>query len=195
MKHTTGIILAIAFLIGLGIGLNTSRTSLEEAKTKVEELQTHIAKPQPKDRRMEVATAWVIRHSERISEVAAKHIADEAFKYPNSILILSLIEAESEFTPTAVSSAGAIGLGQIMYNIHKKDLAELGITKKRDLFDPEKNVRATAFVLKMMLDRGGGDVTKALHFYLGGKDGKYVSRIFLNYVQLSMEIEGAVPKV
>jgi soluble lytic murein transglycosylase-like protein len=191
MKYlTTGTLVAAVIL--LSTAFTMSVIDLKYSKAKIKELQTQAAKPQPqpKDKRMEISAAWVARHSERISEVAAKHVADEVFKYPNPILILSLIEAESEFTPTAISNAGAIGLGQIMYYIHKKDLADLGIAKRKDLFDIEKNIKATSFILQMMLIRNNSDVTKALHSYLGGKDGKYVSRIFSNYVQLSMEIEG-----
>lgn len=166
-------------------------------KTKSNNLQTPLTIPIPvcepaKDSRLEAAGNWVMKYSTRISDTTAKYIVEEVFKYPHPILILSLVEVESEFTPTAISKAGALGLGQIMYTVHKKDLATLGIYKKRDLFDVDKNIKATSFILQMMLRKGDGDIVKALHFYLGGKDGKYVNRIFSNYVHLSLEIENAL---
>jgi len=148
-----------------------------------------------KDNRPEIISNWIIKHSTRISDTTAKYIAEEVFKYPHPVLILSLIEVESKFTPTAISKAGALGLGQVMYNIHEKDLIALGIHKRRDLFDIDKNIKATSFILQMMLRKGEGDIVKALHFYLGGKDGKYVNRIFSNYVHLSLEIENALPNM
>ena len=141
------------------------------------------------------STSWIISHSQRISENTAKRIAVEVFRYPNPLLIIALIEVESEFIQSAVSRAGALGLGQIMYDIHKKDLAELGIQKRRDLFDIDKNINATSYILQTMLKKNKGDVVKALHNYLGGKDGKYVARIFSNYVHLSLETEDALPKM
>lgn len=198
MKYITKGVLIASLTATLALGFSTWILVLDVEKLKIENAAVKsvvIQKQQKQPKPTDMAAAWVARHSERISDTTAKRITDEAFKYPNPILILSLIEAESEFTPTAISSAGAIGLGQIMYYIHKKDLADLSITKRKDLFDIEKNIKATSFVLQMMLVRNNSDVTKALHSYLGGKDGKYVSRIFSNYVQLSMEIEGAVSKM
>jgi hypothetical protein len=153
-----------------------------------------VVKLKQKDSTSTVAN-WIIQHSTKISDNTARNIAVEVFKYPHPILLISLIEVESEFVPSAVSSKGAAGLGQIMYDIHKKDLEGLGILKRRDLFDIDKNVKATSFVLQMMLKKDKGDIVKALHSYLGGKDGKYVARIFSNYVNLSLEIENEVPNL
>lgn len=139
--------------------------------------------------KIEVASSWIMRHSSQISEATAKQITEEAFKVPHPILMISLIEVESLFIQSAVSKAGAIGLGQIMFEVHKKALAEIGISKKRDLFNIDCNVKASAFILQGMIKRSSGDLTKALHLYLGGKDGQYVNRIFSNYVHLSLEIE------
>lgn len=143
----------------------------------------------------EPVKSWINSHAQRISEHEAALIMTECFNYPHPILLISLIEAESEFTPTAISSKGAIGLGQIMYDIHKKDLEKIGIKQRKDLFNIEKNIKATSFVLQMMMKKDKGDVVKALHSYLGGKDGKYTNRIFTNYVCLSIELELANEKV
>ncbi len=194
------VILAIS-AIGLIIaGFRWDHKIIEEHKREATTLQTTLQSCKDRDIRAtlskrEVIAFWIMNHSSRISDSTAQQIATEAFKYPHPILILSLIEAESEFTPTAVSKMGAVGLGQVIYNIHKKDLVTLGIHRKRDLFDIDKNMKATSFILQMMLKKDNGDIVKALHSYLGEKGGKYINRIFSNYVHLSLEIENAMPEV
>ena len=168
---------------------------MQAEKLRMLEEQVTIQRMSTEKSRVEASTTWIIKHSSKISDSTAQHIAVEVFKYPNSILLLSLIETESEFTPTAVSKMGAVGLGQIMYDIHKKDMTALGIHKKRDLFDMDKNIKATSFILQMTLKKSNNNIEKALHFYLGGRDGKYVNRIFSNYVHLSLEIESALPNL
>ncbi|MDI6785095.1 MAG: lytic transglycosylase domain-containing protein [bacterium] len=141
------------------------------------------------------STEWIMHHSSRISVETATEIAEEVCKYPNPILLLALIEVESGFVPSAVSKAGALGLGQVMFDIHKKMLVDLGIVDRRDLFNVKKNIKASSAILQMYLKKNKGDVVKALHNYLGGKDGKYVSKIFSNYVYLSLEINNEVPNL
>jgi len=141
--------------------------------------------------KMEIVTSWIMRHSNQISRSTAKKIVEEAFKVPNPILIISLMEVESLFNPGAVSRVGAVGLGQVRYEMHQKMLLEIGITSRRDLFDITLNVKASSLILQDMIRRSKGNLTKALHLYLGGRDSKYVARIYANYVKLSLEIENA----
>ena len=76
-------------------------------------------------------------------------------------LLKSVMRQESGFKPCAVSTAGAMGLMQIM-----PDTADmLGLD---DPFDPAKNTEAGAHFLKMMLDRYQGDVPMALGAYNAG---------------------------
>jgi soluble lytic murein transglycosylase-like protein len=76
-------------------------------------------------------------------------------------LLRSVMKQESAFKPCALSSAGAMGLMQIMPET--ADLLHLD-----DPFDPAGNVDAGAKFLKMMLDRFGGDVALALAAYNAG---------------------------
>ena len=76
-------------------------------------------------------------------------------------LLRSVMKQESAFKPCALSTAGAMGLMQIMPET--ADLLHLD-----DPFDPPSNVDAGAKFLKMMLDRFGGDVTLALAAYNAG---------------------------
>jgi hypothetical protein len=74
-------------------------------------------------------------------------------------LFMRLVEAESSFDPNASSSAGAIGLTQLMPGT----ASDLGV----DPTDPVQNLRGGARYLKQQLDRFG-DPTLALAAYNAG---------------------------
>jgi len=78
-------------------------------------------------------------------------------------LIKSIIKQESNFNPYAVSRKGAKGLMQIMPETAKL----LGI---KDVFNPEENIEGGVKYLRMMLDRFGGDLVKALAAYNAGPE-------------------------
>ena len=123
-------------------------------------------------------TGWVYKNSTRISVSMSKDIVGYSMNTKHPLLMLALVSAESEFTPTAVSVAGAKGLTQVMWKIWGPDLIKAGIAKEeRDLFDPSISIRAGEYVLVKCLTASGGDVTKALERYLGGKDGFYTKKI------------------
>ncbi|MFG6666422.1 transglycosylase SLT domain-containing protein [Halomonas sp. HNIBRBA4712] len=77
-------------------------------------------------------------------------------------LVLALIEVESAFIDDAVSSAGAVGLMQIM----PFWVAELGLPID-DLTDPHRNLRYGCTILAHYLAVEGGDFTRALARYNG----------------------------
>jgi len=77
-------------------------------------------------------------------------------------LVLAVIEVESHFDRWAVSSAGAVGLMQVMPFWPK----QLGMTNEQLVRIPE-NVRMGCTILKYYLDREKGDYTKALARYNG----------------------------
>jgi soluble lytic murein transglycosylase-like protein len=89
-----------------------------------------------------------------IKAASTKHQLDPA-------LLRAVMIQESAFRPCAVSTAGAMGLMQIM----PETADELGLA---DPFDPAANVDAGARYLKQMLDRYHGNTALALAAYNAG---------------------------
>jgi len=76
-------------------------------------------------------------------------------------LIRSVMRQESGFRPCAVSAKGALGLMQLV----PATASELGVA---DAFDPQANVLGGARLLKLLLDRYGGDLSLTLSAYNAG---------------------------
>jgi hypothetical protein len=89
-----------------------------------------------------------------VKEIAAKYQLDPDF-------VASVIKAESNFNPHAVSRKGARGLMQLMPNT----ASQLGV---KDAFDPQANVEAGTAHLSALLDQYHNDPVKALAAYNAG---------------------------
>ena len=121
--------------------------------------------------------------AESIDRSIESGIEKAAAKYHlSSALIRSVIQAESNFNPNAVSPAGAQGLMQLMPATAK----DLGMT---DSFDIEQNIDGGARYLRQMLDKFDGDLKKAIAAYNAGPgtvmkyNGNVPYRETRNYVQ------------
>jgi len=76
-------------------------------------------------------------------------------------LVKAVVHAESSFNPKAVSSAGAMGLMQLM----PKTAADLGL---KDPFNPKENVRGGIRYLRTLLGIFNNDLPLALAAYNAG---------------------------
>lgn len=85
---------------------------------------------------------------------AAEHDLPEA-------LLHAVIQAESNYNPTALSKSGAAGLMQLM----PETARELGV---EDVWDPEANIRGGARYLKRLLTMFDNDLSLALAAYNAG---------------------------
>lgn len=91
-------------------------------------------------------------------------------------LVVGVTQKESAFNPLAVSSKGAAGPMQVMYNLHYKLLTNIGITKREELLTPDYGVKAGCYLLSRYIN-DKKSVTGALRSYYGELNSGYVSGI------------------
>lgn len=91
-------------------------------------------------------------------------------------LLKAVAKTESDFNPTAKSSAGAVGIMQLM----PATAAGLGVT---DRTDPEQNIMGGAKYLSQLLKIYSGDEKKALAAYNAGSNNvsKYGAEKYSSY--------------
>jgi soluble lytic murein transglycosylase-like protein len=89
-------------------------------------------------------------------------------------LVMAVIDTESRFDRWAVSSAGAVGLMQVMPFWPQ----QLGMTNAQLVRIPQ-NVRMGCTILKFYLDREKGDYTRALARYNGSVGRRNYSDLVL----------------
>lgn len=77
-------------------------------------------------------------------------------------LVHAVIQTESYYNPVIRSSAGAVGLMQLM----PATASRFGVTNRRD---PEQNIQAGTQYLKILLGQFNNDITLALAAYNAGE--------------------------
>ena len=109
-------------------------------------IQNHVAKYRPPSEAAQI-TDSIMRHCMTYDM--------------NPKLVAALITRESKFNPRAVSSSGAVGLGQLLPSTAKG----LNID---DPFDIDQNAKGTIRYFKSLIDRFNGKVSNAIAGYLEG---------------------------
>ncbi len=126
---------------------------------------------------------FILTHNKKVYDRLVDEIIDaciaNAYKYRLSpILVLSLIQVESEFNVNATSPIGAVGLTQV----NPKDWLDVLISRKivssmPDCYDPAKNIEAGCFILRHYLDQTQ-NFELALDRYLGTQSNKYRDDVY-----------------
>jgi soluble lytic murein transglycosylase-like protein len=129
--------------------------------------QVWLAAMEPKLRRI------MQDEAERAELLHHVHCEARRLKLPPG-LVMAVIDTESRFDRWAVSSAGAVGLMQVMPFWPK----QLGMTNAQLVRIPQ-NVRMGCTILKFYLDREKGDYTRALARYNGSLGRRNYSDLVL----------------
>lgn len=101
------------------------------------------------------------RSHEQAAEITGSIMRHSQAFDMNPKLVAALIARESKFNPRALSSSGAMGLGQLLPSTAKN----LGVD---DGFDIDQNARGTVRYFKSLIDRFKGRVSYAVAAYLEG---------------------------
>ena len=136
----------------------------------LEELDRKCIAQYIKSRYSKTPTLLASAISNTIVDMCEKH------KMPVA-LIVGLMEAESHFNPYAKSSAGALGLMQVIFKVWSK---ELDIANESDLHEIDKGIEYGVLVLKHYIAKNEGNLKKALWAY-NGRDAdhdKYANIVF-----------------
>ena len=135
----------------------------------------------------------ILRFSDEMSSSQAKKLAklivEECDNYEiDPSLVLAIIQVESNFSPTAVSDKGAIGLMQVMPSTAEYLAEKLGISisRKKELHDPFLNVRLGIYYLSLLEGRFD-NVEDALFAYYYGpsrfESNRYITGKLPRYVR------------
>lgn len=120
--------------------------------------------------------SFIVRYtskgSKKVSFWSASRMASSMVRYGsqydvNPKLICALIARESAFNPRAVSSSGAMGLGQLLPSTAKS----LSVS---NAFDPDQNIRGTTRYISFLVDKWKSQsqtVPLALASYAEGHNG------------------------
>lgn len=118
-----------------------------------ERFETIPAPPAPA---VAAATSEVFPYGEFVKAAAAHYAIDEQ-------LIYSVIAAESNFDPKAISKRNARGLMQLL----PETATRFGV---QDIFDPKENIEAGTHYLSDLLKRYNNDLALALAAYNAGPE-------------------------
>ena len=105
--------------------------------------------------------ATLIREERKINLHRAIKRYTKEYRLPSEELFASLLIAESNLNPCAISKVGAAGLSQLM----PKTAKNIGVT---DRFDIHQSLWGGASVLKSALNATNGNIKKSLGLYNWG---------------------------
>lgn len=137
---------------------------------------------------------WVLRHSikNKISKSIAAEIVDTSMSTSGGrfcLFLLALMQRESSFYIFNKSSAGALGLGQLMPDTIKEMIKRKVFSRRDDVFDPKKTIPAIIIWLKEKgMTNDGKNLEKALYGYLGANSKGYIRDIEANIGDLYLNL-------
>ena len=131
---------------------------------------------------------YIRDHNSRIDAKTAWREAAALVHYSNkygvpTALVAAVAHTESTFDPSAVSSRGARGVMQVMWNVHYGLLSSNGIDNIEAMADPEKGIAAGCLLLSRYI-RAYGSAQGALNRYYGAISSSYQRKINTKMLRL-----------
>ena len=132
---------------------------------------------------------WAYKNAgPKVPRIEVVRYLQEMSKYPNFLMLASVVQVESKFNMYAVSGKGAKGLGQITTAIWVEELVNSNIWKDvTSVYNYKYNIAATNYILEKYLEQYGS-WKECLNRYVGG-DQTYVLRVLSNYAELTLLID------
>jgi soluble lytic murein transglycosylase-like protein len=159
----------IGILLVLSIGMNL----LQYAKLHVYENECSVRIHWQQPRIIAALKNYIKSSNKKLNDKYVATLADSYYEAGQEFnldpFLLALIgEKESSYNRYAISSEGAFGIQQIRYRYWVG--AVPFIKTPEDLFDPKKNIRASAYIVNHYRERCGM-LERALQCYNGGQGG------------------------
>ena len=102
------------------------------------------------------------------------------------ILVLSIAVPESNMDPKAKRKGTRVyGLGQIKFDVWKKELQQFKIYRPADLQDWRKNILAMDYITKKYYDEENGNIHKVIKRYTGNGCKSHQNKIKKNIYALN----------
>ena len=179
-KYAFGILLFLSSVLGWRVSTPTPPATQAAVVPPAQREATGVSRHSTLS--VEVFQKFVTQNSPRMYPRLSREIVQAAIKYSDKydlspILVLSVVAAESQFYPFAVSKKDAKGLMQINPQANLQLLIQEGIFREAaDIFDPDRNIEAGCFLLRKFID-DSTDFNTALDKYLGADSVLYKAEI------------------
>ncbi len=180
LKYALGTLLVLSFILGLRV-LEANR-DMTPPVVAASVLPANTGVSRHSTLSIEVFQKFIRQSTERMYPRLSREIVEAAIKYSDKydlspILVLAVVEAESQYYPFAISKKNAKGLMQINTEVNQALLLQEGILKEpSDIFDPDRNMEAGCFLLRRFLNESS-DLNAALDRYLGADSLQYKAEI------------------
>lgn len=176
-------LISLRIVIVLG-SILIATTSLGSRSYQACQLDKNISKKSGRAAKVRKVTKHYMETNPKLWQNLATYMAEstvaasEEFKVPLKIVV-GVNTKESTADPFAESSKGAIGTSQVNFKVNADRFPN--VTTKRDMYDPQHNIRCGTSMLQEYIEKYG--VKNALHAYNLGENAYKKGRRNIKYVK------------
>ena len=195
--------LAVGAVLSASATFHPMQSALVASLPEAVQLPAPVSQSQPPARPVATrnqtinALAGVIARKYRISRDATRDYLGHAYREAerlglDPLLVVAVISVESNFNPIAESTAGAVGLMQVIPRFHTDKFEP----DRESVIQPETNIRVGALVLKEYIRRAGG-LVEGLQLYNGSsvdESNSYANKVLGEKERLQGAVKGSGAK-